>query len=520
MNNRRLVRGIAIVLISVFSSSAQQARSQQTAVTPDIEAALAGISADSLRGHLSFIASDALEGRNTPSPGLDIAAQYIAAQFRRAKLEPAGDQDYFQTANFVVSETPMDAFELKLKSGPETISVAKNQVSFNIDRELKVSTPIFKVDYSDKTALAQLKPEQIEGKAILTEIPDLRRVEESRRMETYQTYEQFLGKMTELKAALVISIDRNSATGSGAGQGRLIDPENRRPMPQFLRFPQINVQDQRVFKLYDESKAGLTTAQLSLAISAPAERPVRLRNVIGILRGSDPVLKDTYVLVTAHYDHIGVRREMSGDNIFNGANDDGSGTVSVIEIASALASLKQRPKRSIVFMTFFGEEKGLLGSRYYGRHPVFPISSTVADVNLEQVGRTDSSEGPQIANATLTGFDYSDMGQIFKAAGEKTGITVYKHEQNSDSFFARSDNQALADQGVPAHTLCTAFVYPDYHGAGDHWEKIDYANMAKVDRMVALALTMIANNPEAPRWNEANPKTSRYVKAWSDHHGK
>ena len=243
MNNRRLVRGIAIVLISVFSSSAQQAKPQQATVTPDIEAALADISADSLRGHLSFIASDALEGRNTPSPGLDIAAEYIAAQFRRAKLEPAGDQDYFQTANFVVSETPMDAFELKLKSGPETISVAKNQVSFNIDRELKVSAPVFKIDYSDKTALAQLKPEQIEGKAVLTEIPDLRRAEESRRMETYQTYEQFLGKMTELKAALVISIDRYSASGSGGGQGRLIDPENRRAVPQFLRIPQINVHD-------------------------------------------------------------------------------------------------------------------------------------------------------------------------------------------------------------------------------------------------------------------------------------
>src|SRR6185295_17434252 len=107
MNNRRVVRGIALVLISVFSLSAQQAKPQQVALTTDIEAALANISSDSMRGHLSFIASDALEGRNTPSPGLDIAAEYIAAQFRRAKLEPAGDQDYFQTANFLVSETPM-----------------------------------------------------------------------------------------------------------------------------------------------------------------------------------------------------------------------------------------------------------------------------------------------------------------------------------------------------------------------------------------------------------------------------
>jgi Zn-dependent M28 family amino/carboxypeptidase len=247
---------------------------------------------------------------------------------------------------------------------------------------------------------------------------------------------------------------------------------------------------------------------------------VKLRNVIGVLRGSDAVLKDTYVLVTAHYDHIGIRPGGDGDRIFNGANDDGSGTVSVIELASALARLKQRPKRSIVFMTFFGEEKGLLGSRYYGRHPVFPIEKTVSDINLEQVGRTDSSEGPQLSNATMTGFDYSDVGTIFKAAGEMTGVNVYKHATNSDSFFGRSDNQALADQGVPAHTLCVAYVYPDYHGLGDHWEKIDYGNMEKVDRMVALALLMIADSSEEPRWNEANPRTARYVKAWKDRHGK
>lgn len=171
-------------------------------------------------------------------------------------------------------------------------------------------------------------------------------------------------------------------------------------------------------------------------------------------------------------------------------------------------------------MTFFGEEKGLLGSRYYGRNPVYPLDKTVANINVEQVGRTDSSEGPQLSNASLTGFDYSDVGAILEAAGKLTGINVYKHEQNSDAFFSRSDNQALADRGVPAHTLCTAFVYPDYHGAGDHWDKIDYANMEKVNRMVALALVMIANNSEAPRWNESNPKAARYVKAWNGLHGK
>ena len=514
-----IVRSVLAVCIAACCINAQQAP-PQFAITPDIRASLDHISADSMRGHLSFMASDALEGRNTPSRGLDIAAEYIAAQFRRASLEPAGDEGYFQTAIFRLAETPMDAFELKIKFGTETIVVAKSQVSFNIDRELNLSTPMFKVDYADAAAIAALTIEQVAGKAVITEIPDSRRVaDQARRLEMFLAREGFLRKITELRAAAVISIDRLSTTGTGAAQGRLIDPDNRRSFAQQPSTPVITIHDPRVVQSHDVMKAGTSVAELSLRLPAQTEKPIKLRNVIGLLRGSDPTLKDTYLLVTAHYDHLGVRQGLDGDNIFNGANDDGSGTVSVMELASALARLKQRPKRSIVFITFFGEEKGLLGSRYYGRHPVFPIEKTVGDINLEQVGRTDSSEGPQLANATLTGFDYSDIGTILQAAGKATGITVYKHEQNSDSFFSRSDNQALADHGVPAHTLCTAFVYPDYHGVGDHWEKIDYGNMEKVDRMVALGLIMIANNSEAPKWNDANPKAARYLKAWNDHHG-
>src|SRR5262249_42490866 len=147
----------------------------------------------------------------------------------------------------------------------------------------------------------------------------------------------------------------------------------------------------------DETKPGLTGATVSLRAPAAAEKPVKLRNVIGLLRGSDPVLKDSYVFLTVHYDHLGMDRR---GRIYNGANDNGSGTVSVMELASAIASRATRPRRSVVFMTFFGEEKGDVGSDYYARHPIVPIEQTVANVNLEQVGRTDSLEGPQVASAT------------------------------------------------------------------------------------------------------------------------
>jgi Zn-dependent M28 family amino/carboxypeptidase len=199
------------------------------------------------------------------------------------------------------------------------------------------------------------------------------------------------------------------------------------------------------------------------------------------------------------------------DVIFNGANDDASGTAGVIELAYALKGYK--PKRSIVFVCFYGEERGLLGSRYYGSHPVIPAKDTVAMVNLEQIGRTDDLEGARVGGGSLNGYDFSDVGLIMTAAGTATGVKVDKHPQNSDAFFGRSDNQAMADLGVPAHTLCTAFTYPDYHKAGDHWDKLDYANMEKVVKMVGLSVMSIADSAKRPQWNVSNTKTAKYVEA-------
>ncbi|HET8675680.1 MAG TPA: M28 family peptidase [Blastocatellia bacterium] len=519
MFNKRIVDraiGTLIVLsMSVASLGAQQRAARKPALSAEIKAALARISAASMQGHLSFIASDLLEGRNTPSPGLDLAASYIAAQMRRAGLEPAGDDGYFQTARWLLAERDMDNFEIKIQSGGETVSVTKDRVSLPTSGILDLANaPVFKLDYKQMGAVNSIPPELIAGRVIVTEIPDFRREEGPRRTELFQAQGRFLDRMHDLKAVLVVSFDRVSPTGSGAGQGRLIDPENRVAHFAASSPPFVTVHAPSAIKLYDAMPVGASQTTMTVKLPEFRERPIRLRNVAGLLRGSDAALKDTCVLVTAHYDHIGARPSPTGDGIYNGANDDGSGTVAVMEIAAALATMKQRPRRSMLFVLFFGEEKGMLGSRYYGRHPIFPIEKTVADINLEQVGRTDSDEGPQVGTASLTGFDYSDVGAMMKEAGSLTGVRVYKHERNSDAYFGRSDNQALADQGVPAHTLCVAFSYPDYHGAGDHWEKIDYANMEKVARMVALAAVMVANNPQEPKWNEANPKAARYLKAW------
>jgi Zn-dependent M28 family amino/carboxypeptidase len=239
--------------------------------------------------------------------------------------------------------------------------------------------------------------------------------------------------------------------------------------------------------------------------------------VIAKLPGTD--LKEQAVLLTAHYDHVGISPRGDGDRIHNGANDDASGVATVLTLAEAFSAVKERPRRTLVFMTYFGEELGLFGSRYYAKHPVVPLKDTAANLNLEHMGRTDDTDGPNTAGKiTASGFDYTTIGEVLLAAGKATGIEAWKHEKNSDLFFGRSDNQALADSGVPALTLCTAWIFPDYHRPGDHWEKIDYTNMESVVRMVAVTTSRIANADSAPKWVTSNPKVEKYVKAYEALH--
>ncbi len=454
-----------VLLIATISSFAGDPK-----LTPEMQAVVNHISADSLRGHLSFLASDLLEGRATPSLGLDLAAEYIAAQFRRAGLEPVGDDRYFQTAILTVREQNPSGFEMTVTAGDKTLQVDPRQTSILADKAIHLeNVPIVAVDGQISEALAR-------GKVIL-----------------------WIGRgrpTIPSSVALLLFPSQRSRT-------EVFDSEvpERQGAQNTIASPELT-----------ELLKNGRDARVTLHIQPAVERKVKVRNVAGILRGSDSALRDTYVMVTAHYDHLGVRMD-GEDKIFNGANDDGSGTVSVIEIAGALTALEPHPKRSILFVTFFGEEIGLVGSRYYGRHPLEPLVNTIADLNLEQVGRTDDSEGPQVGTATVTGFEFSELTGVLIDAGRLIGVRVYKNEQNSDPYFAFSDNQALADAGVPAHTLGVAFDFPDYHGVGDEWPKIDYQNMAKVDRMVALSLLHLASEAAPPQWNDSNPATKKYVDA-------
>ena len=500
-------------MVRPFLSVAVSALLLSGAVPVSVQSALHSITAAKLKGDLSFLASDALQGRFTPSPGLDIAAEFIAAQFREAGLQPGGNQDYFQTASMVDRHPPKVESDLLIQSGSKTHKIASSSITV-VDTNRAIDVQGAHVVVFNARDVALLKGVELTGKALIVPRPDFNKAVDANSL--LRKMREFDKAVASSEAAIEVVVSARKAPQ----MNRLISEGEASEK----HVPMISVVDGELQSWIQKTTGGDAEPRtLSIQIGAPEDQKAVLKNVIGILRGSDPVLKNTCVLLTAHYDHIGTLETGSGyamnnpnpgaDRIYNGANDDGSGTVSVVEIAKALAKLTPHPKRSIVFMTFFGEERGDIGSTYYGNHPVFPIANTVADVNLEQLGRTDSTVGKQLLNASVTGYDYSTVTKFLEDAGRETGIKLYLDKEASDAYFTRSDNDALAEQGVPAHTLTVAFDYPDYHGLGDEWQKIDYENMAHVDRMVALALVRIANSAKAPEWNAQNPKTAPFREA-------
>ncbi len=500
-------------LLSVGCGVAQTAH--PSTISPGAQKALNTITAGELKGDLSFLASDVLAGRYTPSPGLEVAAEFIASKFRAAGLEPGGTSDYFQMAEMLDRRMPRVESGLQLESGSQMIDIPAGSVQIyqaseaaRIDR-----APVAAFVSPDPEALAKT---EVKGKAVVHAQPEFAKMPHEQAIAEYKKMRAFSRGVSKSGALVEIVLRSDNGDVPGARLIPLAQAEQRVT-------PVLIATSAEALKWIHSSQVAGSKSFVTVNIPAPDDRKVSLKNVVGILRGSDPRLKDTCVLVTAHYDHIGTletgkgmatpAKKETADRIYNGANDDGSGTVSVIEIGRALAKLNPHPKRSIVFMTFFGEERGELGSQFYGEHPVFPLAKTVADVNLEQVGRTDATTGKQINTASLTGYDYSDVTKYLESAGRLLGIKVYKDAQASDAYFTQSDNSPLAEHGVPAHSLTVAFDYPDYHGLGDEWQKIDYENMARVDRMVTLAVLNMANAATAPAWNAQNPNTERFRQA-------
>ncbi len=217
-------------------------------------------------------------------------------------------------------------------------------------------------------------------------------------------------------------------------------------------------------------------------------------NVIGIVQGEI----DSAVVVDAHYDHLGTVghgpcRARGADSICNGADDDASGTVAVIELARTMAAAP-KPHRTIVFVATTGEEVGLIGTRWYIGHPAVPLAKMTANLEIEMIDRPDSLAGGA-GHAWLTGYERSSMGAMFAVAG----LPVMIDERPCQQFFERSDNIAFARAGIPAHTLSTFDLHADYHRADDEAPLADIPHMTTVIRAAAAAVDILANGP-SPEW--------------------
>jgi Zn-dependent M28 family amino/carboxypeptidase len=206
------------------------------------------------------------------------------------------------------------------------------------------------------------------------------------------------------------------------------------------------------------------------------------------VEGSDQVLKDEVLVVSAHYDHIGKR----GDDVFNGADDNGSGTSTVLEVAEAFATAKEKgigPRRSVLFLLVSGEEKGLLGSEYYAKHPVFPLAQTIANINVDMVGRVDDKHADNPEYIYVIGSDRlsSELHTIGEAVNEKfTQLELdytYNAEDDPNRYYYRSDHYNFAVKGIPSVFFFNG-THADYHQATDTIEKINFEKMEKIGRLV------------------------------------
>ena len=226
----------------------------------------------------------------------------------------------------------------------------------------------------------------------------------------------------------------------------------------------------------------------------PSGEPRTAFNVLGAIAGSDSVLRNEVVIVGAHFDHLGVGRAVEGDSVYNGADDDASGVVATLGIAAALRT-GPAPKRTVLFAAFTGEEMGLLGTRWYIARPTFPIERTVANLQIEMIGRPDSLAGGA-GKGWLTGYERSTMGDILKASGSP----IVPDPRPSQNFFMRSDNIAFARLGIPAHTLSSFNLHQDYHRPSDEADAADIPHMTAVIRAAADMVRQLADGPR-PEWH-------------------
>jgi hypothetical protein len=433
-----------------------------------------------------------MEGRGTGMPGSEKAAILIAGEFRKIGLQPVSDNSYYQNIPFVRvaldTRTSMSV-EGRTLTLWRDYSVAINTAARDLTGEHGV---IYGGLVTDTTFAPS--PASLAGKIVLLHSPPGAGGARGAGRGNAGAFAGGRGgrggvagaaRFSQAAAIFVLSADSLSGRAGGAALG---------PPPAATAGaapPTISVSRQTAELLLGaapESLAPGATGRVARANILFNRANAPTRNVVGILRGTDPALRDEYILVDAHYDHVGIGTPVNGDSIFNGADDDASGTVAVIEIARALA--KAPPKRSVLFIATTGEERGLIGTNYFIANPLVPLAQIVANFEIEMIGRPDSLVGGP-GKGWLTGYERSTMGESLA----KAGIPVVIDPRPEQSFFTRSDNIAFARMGIVAHTYSSFNLHTDYHRPSDEVDKVDFPHMTALINASIRAVDFLANGP-------------------------
>lgn len=488
------------------------------------------ITENDLRAHLEFIASDDLLGRDfsTVVSGVDLAADYLKAQCQLMGLKPGGD-DYFQNIDMEMIKPDLanTSFQIQNTDG-EVMETFKDDFFALFgppDGDTIESKVVFAGYgwYNDQTKYNDTEGIELKGKIVLVMSRNIELcADTTSKSLDINTEMRKMNKMLMGGAkALILVPDplnpdpkefegvKKYATGGtlsvkGAQQRRQILPFNLIFGTRELADQLLKTSGKTLAQLQKEinesgSPKSFEIQGIKAKIQLPKEKSaVQGRNVIAVVEGSDPVLKNECVIFTAHYDHLGVNAD--GD-VFNGADDNGTGTVSLLEIAQAFQSMKSKPKRSIVFAWVTAEEKGLFGSDYYSQHPVYPLEKTLVDINLDMVGRSaetdppaDAADEKQLAGPNglyvITGKQSTEFWNLSNEISKERNLVL--NDKMSKSFINRSDYYHFYKNNIPVLGLSTG-LHDDYHKVTDEVDKIDFTKMKRVAQYAFLLADKVAN---------------------------
>jgi hypothetical protein len=435
-----------------------------------------------IRAELGFLASDAMQGRGSGTNSERLAAEYIGSQFRQFGLEPAGDTDSTGQKGFVQRAA---LSSVKYSEAPTlTITSGSDSKKWSYGKDFLVSF-LRSPSLSGELQIINADGNPAKNAITLVKLPE---------GADAQKRQDIVRKARGAQAAglILLETDANKKTRE-AGNFRLPN------LPTRIQGETSNDAAFGVIALSKEAFdaiAGLPAGS-KVEFGGPTQNSgdAATWNAVAVLRGSDPTAAKEVIILSAHLDHLGVNETAAAgtDAIFNGADDDASGCVAVLELARALAAGK-RPKRTVYFVCFGSEERGGFGAQYFIGHSPVPLEQIVANVEFEMLGRPDA----KVAANTLwlTGYERSTLG----AELAKQGALLVADPHPEQNFFQRSDNYTLALRGVVAHTVSSFGLHTDYHRASDDISKVDFPFMTRSIESLMKPIRWLADTSFKPAW--------------------